>query len=81
MKTLATTYGGGVEDWSKVAWGISTESAGYRPDVRVGIAFQQQLQEQYPAMRGGKYTTLPVVLYATHEEATQYRWMSVSLIL
>ena len=48
LNSAASTYGG----FSKVAWGVSTESGNYRPRVESGVAFQQQLQGLHPELRG-----------------------------
>ena len=48
LSTMASSYGG----FSKVAWGVSTESQNFRPPVGKAIAFQQEFQWWNPEMRG-----------------------------
>lgn len=48
VSIAATTYGG----FSKVAWGVSTESNRFRPSVASGVAFQRRFQNLHREMRG-----------------------------
>lgn len=50
--SIASAYGKGAADWSKVAWGASTQIGQSRPTPAAGNTLMRELQRKHPDARG-----------------------------